>query len=385
MSTQVPTPLYAKFPVPGIYPIDTEPEEPTPKKPEGGLMSKLDRLLGPWSTTQRQPSPTPTSSATTNNPESAPGAVESVPQSEEPSDPTLLRILSWNIWFERLFKEERTSALIAIIKSLSPLPDVCCFQECTSGFESQLLGDDWWMETWAMTKCKDQFAVTRSHYGTMVFVRRGLVGEMGFKARAWFEPFETTQTGRGLLVLELTPPRSKHPVGGTNSPSSRNSLTLEPSIYQLLIGTSHLDYTPEIRAAQFASSISTLSAAPASVFCGDTNIDTYPELEPLLSAGYADSWLDTHPDFANSPNLREVGVTFGIAGLRQGGSPIGSEGPPRRLDYVMARGMKVKGCGLVGGELIPREKWATAPEEQKLDFEVYVSDHLGVLADVELA
>ena len=145
-----------------------------------------------------------------------------------------------------------------------------------------------------------------------------------------------------------------------------------------------MDYTPEIRATQFAAAISTLSAAPTSVFCGDTNIDTYPELELLLSAGYVDSWLDTHPDFANSPNLREVGVTFGTAGLREGGSSIWSDGSPRRLDYVMARGMKVKKCNLVGGELIPKEKWATGLEEQKLDLEVYVSDHLGVLADVEL-
>ena len=152
-----------------------------------------------------------------------------------------------------------------------------------------------------------------------------------------------------------------------------------------MIGSSHLDYTPEIRATELASSISTLSATPTSVFCGDTNIDTYPELQPLLSAGYVDSWLDTHPDFTNSPDLREVGVTFGTAGLCKAGSPIESAGPPRRLDYVMARGMEVKRCELVGGEMIPKEKWATGPEEQKLDLEVYVSDHLGVLADVELA
>ena len=221
MSTQVPAPLYAKFHIPGIRPIEPEPEEPTPKKSEGGLMSKFDRLLHPRSKTQRQPSPTPTDSTASNNPESAPDAVKSVPQSEESPGPTLLRILSWNIWFERLFKEERTSALIATIKALEPLPDVCCFQECTGGFELQLLGDDWWMDTWVMTKCGDQFAVTRSHYGTMVFVRRGLVGEMGFKVKAWFEPFEATRNGRGLLVLELTPPRSKHPVGGITSPCPR--------------------------------------------------------------------------------------------------------------------------------------------------------------------
>jgi hypothetical protein len=145
-----------------------------------------------------------------------------------------------------------------------------------------------------------------------------------------------------------------------------------------------MDYTPQVRATQFASAISTLSATPTSVFCGDTNIDTYPELEPLLSAGYVDSWIETHADLANSPDLREVGVTFGTTGLR--GSFMPAVGPPRRLDYLMAKGMKVKKCVLVGDELIPKEKWATGPEEMELDdLEVYVSDHLGVLVDVELA
>jgi endonuclease/exonuclease/phosphatase family metal-dependent hydrolase len=261
-------------------------------------------------------------------------------------------------------KHQRTAALISTIKSLNPLPDVCCFQECTGGFELQLQGDDWWRKTWAMTKCGDQFAVTGFHYGTMVFVRRELVEKMGFKAKTWFEPFDTTQTGRGLLVLELTPPKSKHP---------------------LLIATTHMDYTPQIRATQFAAAIATLSATPTSIFCGDTNIDTYPELEPLLSAGYVDSWLETHSDLANSPDLRAVGISFGTFGLRFPATPRAADGPPRRLDYVMARGMKVARCELVGDELIPKDKWAIQDGERELDLELYVSDHLGVLVDAELA
>ena len=83
---------------------------------------------------------------------------------------------------------------------------------------------------------------------------------------------------------------------------------------------------------------------PTSVFCG------YTEQEPLLSAGYVHSSFDTHPDFANSPDLRKVVVMFGVAGLRETGSP-------RRLDYILARGVKVRGYELVGGELISKEKW----------------------------
>ena len=167
-------------------------------------MGKLDRLLHRGSAS----SPTSTDSTATKSP----SITVNESHTEGTSDPILLRILTWNIWFETLFKQQRTPGLIATIKALDPLPDVCCFQECTNGFELLLAGDEWWRETWVMTKCGDQFAVTGFNYGTMLFVRRELVGKMEFKAKAWFEPFEVTQTGRGLLTVELTLPRSGHPV-----------------------------------------------------------------------------------------------------------------------------------------------------------------------------
>ena len=164
-----------------------------------------------------------------------------------------------------------------------------------------------------MTKCDDQFAVMGFTYGTMIFMRRQLVGKMEFKAKAWFEPFEVSRTGGGLLVLELTRLRSEHPVlRCTNVPTG---VFTDSPLHKLLVATSHLDYTPETRATQFVSATSTLSATPTSVFCGDTNIDTYPELEPLLPAGYVDSWLEMHTDVSNSPDLRAVGVKFVRTGL----------------------------------------------------------------------
>ena len=207
MSTQVPAPLYAYSSDSGFSPIDVEPEESTSKKSGSGLMNKLDRLFNPRSTVQPS-SIDPTGGDGTGN--ITAGTNESQP--EESPDPLSFRILTWNIWFETLYKEERTTALIETIKSLNPLPDVCCFQECTAGFERQLQADDWWRITWAMTKCADQFAVTHFSYGTMVFARRELIEKMEFTAKAWFEPWEVSQTGRGLLVLELTPPKAKHPV-----------------------------------------------------------------------------------------------------------------------------------------------------------------------------
>lgn len=226
MSTQVPAPLYAYSRVSGFHPIDQEPKEAAPRKSGNKLMNKLDRLLHlPGPAIQSSPSstnPTPTTDS---------ASTSAAVKFKASSGPISLRILTWNIWFENLLKQQRTSALIATIKSLDPLPDVCCFQECTAGFELQLQEDEWWRKMWVTTKCADQFAATGFNYGTMVFVRSGLVEEMGFKAKAWFEPFEVSQTGRGLLVLELTPPRSEHPVRRYGACRSVCALTPEPSLH----------------------------------------------------------------------------------------------------------------------------------------------------------
>lgn len=224
MSTQVPAPLYAYSSDSGFSPIDVELEEPTSKKSGSGLINKLDRLFNPRSTVQPS-SLDPGGGGGDGGGNITTGTNES--QTEESPDPLSFRILTWNIWFETLYKEERTTALIETIKSLNPLPDVCCFQECTAGFERQLQADDWWRTTWAMTKCADQFAVTHFSYGTMVFARRELIEEMEFTAKAWFEPWEVSQTGRGLLVLELTPPKAKNPVGARGLCLRMYSLTFD--------------------------------------------------------------------------------------------------------------------------------------------------------------
>jgi hypothetical protein len=203
MSNRVPAPLLAYPCVYGSYPITSKPEELTSEK---RITTELERWL------LRAKKPSPADSIVAENPESS-SAVTNESQLEGPRDPIALRILTWNIWFENTLKRERTSALITTIKSLNPLPDICCFQECTAGFELQLHQDDWWRETWAMTRCADQFAVTGITYGTMVLVRRELISKTEFEAKAWFEPFGVTNNGRGLLVLELSQPRSKHPVG----------------------------------------------------------------------------------------------------------------------------------------------------------------------------
>jgi len=131
------------------------------------------------------------------------GKVLSCTQSQGPPN-SQLRVLTFNIWFEAIFKEQRTREVIRLIQELNP--DVCCFQEVTPMFEDILRRDPHWRKSWAMTGLADQLAFTRSMYGTMIVVKKALISAEGrFSANAFFVGLPGTTTGRCLTVLELSP------------------------------------------------------------------------------------------------------------------------------------------------------------------------------------
>lgn len=179
------------------------------------------------------------------------------------------------------------------------------------------------------------------------------------------------------------------------------------------MSTVHLDYTPELRKRHFRIAMDTLSNSSPdkpipSLVCGDTNIDSYAELQPLLDAGFVDSWIATHPptpdasDFSPfadiatgatntpppeySPDLIRVDPTYGQTGVQLPGKARKEN--VRRLDYLMCRNMNVKGSKLVGTEPIDKDKvnLSFGNEEQKAleGVMVWPSDHVGVLVDLEV-
>ncbi|KIO16312.1 hypothetical protein M407DRAFT_86159 [Tulasnella calospora MUT 4182] len=306
------------------------------------------------------------------------------------SRPTPIRVLTYNVWFDNMFQEQRTRDLLRIIQEENP--DVLCFQEVTMKFQRIMHKDPYWKENWTMTKFEDQSVmVGESWYGTAIAVKKAL--HKSFVCKAFLVKFKGTQTGRCLTVVELKP----------------RTFVAQP----ILVSTVHLDYTPELRKRHFRIAIDTLSGSSPdkpipSFICGDTNIDSYNEIQPLLDAGFVDSWIATHPPtpvapatspFSDptsgatatpppeySPDLIHVDPTYGQTGVHLPGKP--KKENVRRLDYLMCRNMNVKTAKLVGTEPIDKDKvnLSFGNEEQKAleGVKVWPSDHVGVLVDLEV-
>ncbi|KDQ11503.1 hypothetical protein BOTBODRAFT_177331 [Botryobasidium botryosum FD-172 SS1] len=360
---------------------------------------------GAW---QEHPGPTPSvsSSASASKRDKETGSGVNTP----------LRVLTWNIWFDTRYKAERTHAFIRAVRAADP--DVCCLQETTTAFEAILRADAYWRATWVMTALADQTDFTKSHYGTMICVKKSLMkggrGKgRGFSAQSYIVAFPGTQTGRCLTVLELSP-GSKLP----NTPP-------------ILIGTVHLDYTPQLRASHIAIAIRALSMSSAggpvaaSILCGDTNFTDYSETAPLVQAGFVDAWVvgrygpnlnapnvskasvitdtgapatapgsarnanatlsvgDTHPD-GTAVDWLLVDPTFGETGVRKRGEGSRESEVVRRLDLIMCRGLRIDACKLAGEDPIPQKALRASGVKEGDDIVVWPSDHKGVCVDVKV-
>lgn len=86
-------------------------------------------------------------------------------------------------------------------------PDVICLQEVTSAFEKILHESATARSKWLLTRLEDEQKVTGMRYGTIILVRRTLVMERGCMATVTFHPYPNSVCGRGLSLLELTPPQ----------------------------------------------------------------------------------------------------------------------------------------------------------------------------------
>ncbi|KAG9038899.1 hypothetical protein FRB95_013577 [Tulasnella sp. JGI-2019a] len=302
------------------------------------------------------------------------------PPSEAPSttrnrnNPTSLKILTYNIWFDVLFKAERCDAVMRIVEEEEP--DILCFQEVTPGFEAKLRWNSYFRKNWYMTGLDNMIMHTGSHYGTSIMVNRKTLKRLGVWANAFWVDFPGTQTGRVLLGLEIAE-------NNTGNPTFN-------------IGTIHLDYTPQQRAVEFGICVQSLAesinGAPvtASLFCGDTNATSYPETGLPLAGGYEDAWMTTHPltmeELGNSGvDLLKRDVTYGAAGIRTNGGSKAVQGKedPRRLDLVFSKGFKVGGCRRVGDVPIGNEYLKHLDDEKLKDLQIFPSDHVGVVTELE--
>jgi hypothetical protein len=115
---------------------------------------------------------------------------------------TSLRVVTWNIWFDRRDQRTRFSAVIAELRAM-PCIDVICLQEVTTSFLDLIHADAAIRTDWLITDYTDEnhrWEIPPSWYGNIVLVRKKWAGNIG----GWVKKFPTSTMGRYALVLEIS-------------------------------------------------------------------------------------------------------------------------------------------------------------------------------------
>lgn len=112
-----------------------------------------------------------------------------------------LRVVTWNIWFDRREQHIRFPAVLAELLSI-PLVDVICLQEVTTSFLDLIRADKTIRRDWLITDYTDEnhrWEIPPSWYGNIFLVRKVWAGNI----RGWVKRFPTSRMGRFALVLEI--------------------------------------------------------------------------------------------------------------------------------------------------------------------------------------
>lgn len=112
-----------------------------------------------------------------------------------------LRVVTWNIWFDRREQDIRFPAVLAELLSI-PLVDVICLQEATTSLLDLIRADKTIRQDWLITDYTDEnhrWEIPPSWYGNIFLVRKVWAGNI----RGWVKRFPTSSMGRFALVLEI--------------------------------------------------------------------------------------------------------------------------------------------------------------------------------------
>ena len=290
--------------------------------------------------------------------------MESVPEALSLRPPSLLRVVTWNVWFSPHRAHQRMTALFAEL--LSYAPDVACLQEVLPDLASSLRT--------SATLCRVYDISTNdvAPYGVLLLVRKSL--------RATISEMQLpTKMGRKLVLAEFDSS------GGVAADFGLPPLTCA-------VATVHLESLDnvETRKAQLQVASARLQPYDCALLCGDFNFDstctwgdwrssrsiTSPrryvrpssELENSVLAdvlpGYVDTWPAVHPG--------DPGHTFD--GKSNPYVPDANE--RMRYDRVLTRGAAPLAVSILG-QRARASPIAPAP--------MHPSDHYGLSVDVNLA
>jgi endonuclease/exonuclease/phosphatase family metal-dependent hydrolase len=262
--------------------------------------------------------------------------------------PTVLKIVTWNTWFDNILFADRNSAQLSALISLTP--DVIALQECTAGKLEIWMQDPWIQANYVLSVTRP-FLDTAwdSWYGTLILVRKSKSVCLLSVEKV---PFQGSRMGRNLVMVDL----------------------LLSGRIRVSLGTAHFESGREDSAArkhQWEISTQALknSNANVNILCGDFNIyDDDRESEILTNLGWQDCWLSVKNTKCDHTNQDFTFGDYSFTSIK--------EGSKRRLDRVLFQ--KQQETSLTIDEI------RYIGKEPIKDTGVYPSDHLGVYVQLTI-
>lgn len=271
------------------------------------------------------------------------------------SDPHVLKILSYNVWFrEDLEVYGRMDALGNLI--LEHLPDFICFQEVTPNIYEIFQSSKWWKDY--RCSVSHDIASERAYF----CMQMSKLPVETFKCK----PFSNSIMGRELCLAELKLNSGK----------------------RLMISTSHLEspcpappkwdqmYITE-RVAQAKESLILLKDSHNAIFAGDMNWDDKLDGGFPLPDGWVDAWMVKKPG--------ENGWTYDTKSNKM---LSGNRNLQKRLDRIICnlKDFTIDSIEMIGTKAIPglsyyKEK-KVKNQMVKMELPVLPSDHYGLLLTI---
>ena len=313
-------------------------------------------------------------STTTITPKTTP-----TPTTTENNKASVLKILSYNVWFrEDVALQHRMSAISDIIDRTNP--DVIALQEVTPFIYHILSRNAWWQARYIAFPSPTEVATGHASYFTTLLAKPSLI----------YNPPATASAATSSSNRTPTPPPRFHCIPFENSRMGRDlkTVTLKSAAtrdHYLIVATAHLESPTgsskarlfsEARVQQCRQSLGLLDEAlgtpqqqlQGSIVCiGDMNwSESNDGAPPLPSDAWQDVWKEHKPMDAEGYTYDAVSNAMLNRGQKR---------PLRlRLDRAFAKlggGCKVESIEMVGREVIPGARFEGRA--------VLPSDHYGLL------
>jgi endonuclease/exonuclease/phosphatase family metal-dependent hydrolase len=246
-----------------------------------------------------------------------------------PVELTGLRVVTFNVWYDRYECERRCGAVLDILREQQP--DVLALQEVTPYFLQRLLAEPWLRDAYGCSRSK----LLDARYDVVMLSRLPV-------SRCVSYPL-TTDMGRRLHAVEIPTTRGRLVVGGVHLESMR-------------------ERTPT-RLTQIDECIPILARADFSIWLGDFNSAPNSDEDQRICGAFRDAWddLDKTPGYTRDTS-RNAMLAKVKADRHQ------------RIDRILWRGhgFQPVRIGLLG----------TRPLEGT-EGQVFPSDHFGLCAELE--